>query len=357
MSLRTLPQMALGKWRGINEMEVLVSFREGIEAVVSAKYSKHPSVHISRATTLSLVGFTAIETATSNTASEAASFAAMAAAEVANGSISKVASAAASAAQSASLSQSLSRTTSDLGVAVSHDANLFENLNQSQFILEHRLWGNAKSVEMETVWSGLRTQLLDRDEKWSFWVKWYESFLDGSPIDWELQEEIASIPETEWLSGSSHIANLIELITSRHHLREQVEVLKNLLRSDLSAYAHRGHNSPPELLETDQEPFSLLNGIEATLKTLEVEITKPNPSHEILGKVLVGLSSGLISVGKYAVKLLDIAAQEAAKEVGSTGVKWVIGAGIAYFAIQTTPIQAALSAVIESLKVFSKLVH
>lgn len=45
---------------------------------------------------------------------------------------------------------------------------------------------------------------------WSFWREWYQGFLDGSPMDWELQRRVAMIPDADWEKGPEHIARVIE---------------------------------------------------------------------------------------------------------------------------------------------------
>lgn len=47
---------------------------------------------------------------------------------------------------------------------------------------------------------------------WSFWREWYQGFLDGKPMDWELQRRVAMIPDEDWEKGPEHIARVIEEI-------------------------------------------------------------------------------------------------------------------------------------------------
>ena len=47
---------------------------------------------------------------------------------------------------------------------------------------------------------------------WSFWREWYQGFLDGKPLDWELQRRVALIPDEDWALGPEHIAEKIEKI-------------------------------------------------------------------------------------------------------------------------------------------------
>ena len=45
-----------------------------------------------------------------------------------------------------------------------------------------------------------------------FWREWYQGFLDGKPLDWELQRRVALIPDADWEKGPEHIAGIIEKI-------------------------------------------------------------------------------------------------------------------------------------------------
>ena len=58
--------------------------------------------------------------------------------------------------------------------------------------------------------------LLERDPEWSFWREWYQGYLDGKPLDWELQKEIALIPRADWKKGPEHIAQVIEEIRKKY---------------------------------------------------------------------------------------------------------------------------------------------
>ena len=64
---------------------------------------------------------------------------------------------------------------------------------------------------------------------WSFWADWYQGFLDGTPVDWELQRRVALIPNDDWAMGPEHIALKIKEIQSaclaeKAPLAETVEI-------------------------------------------------------------------------------------------------------------------------------------
>ncbi len=45
---------------------------------------------------------------------------------------------------------------------------------------------------------------------WGFWHRWYDGFLNGTPIDWDVQLAVASIPDEEWATGSARISEIIK---------------------------------------------------------------------------------------------------------------------------------------------------
>ncbi len=46
-------------------------------------------------------------------------------------------------------------------------------------------------------------------DKWGFWARWYEGMLNGTPLPWDLQEQVALIEDEDWEKGAAHVARLI----------------------------------------------------------------------------------------------------------------------------------------------------
>ncbi len=83
-----------------------------------------------------------------------------------------------------------------------------------------RLWHAAgMPEELASDWRAVVDTTGVRSGPWAFWLDWYEGFLNGRPLDWRLQREIALIPDEEWDKGAEHIAGLIRQIEARR-LRE-----------------------------------------------------------------------------------------------------------------------------------------
>lgn len=56
----------------------------------------------------------------------------------------------------------------------------------------------------------------DYEPHWQFWRDWYQGFLDGKPLDWNLQRAVALIPDADWEKGPAHIAGVIEEIRKKY---------------------------------------------------------------------------------------------------------------------------------------------
>ncbi|WP_260100847.1 hypothetical protein [Phaeobacter inhibens] len=51
-----------------------------------------------------------------------------------------------------------------------------------------------------------------KHEAFEFWREWYQGFLDGKPLDWELQRRVALIDDAIWDAGPEAVATEIERI-------------------------------------------------------------------------------------------------------------------------------------------------
>lgn|GEM_PF-2512825 len=63
--------------------------------------------------------------------------------------------------------------------------------------------------------------------EWSFWIDWYQGFLDGKPLDWELQRRVALIADPIWEEGPEAIAQEIERIKAEW-LTEQLPMAETI---------------------------------------------------------------------------------------------------------------------------------
>lgn len=72
-----------------------------------------------------------------------------------------------------------------------------------------------------------------RDEyaTWSFWARWWGGAKNGTPLDWDLQTEVARIEDEEWEQGPEHIAGVIAGIEAEF-LAERTKLGETLFLND-----------------------------------------------------------------------------------------------------------------------------
>ena len=160
---------------------------------------------------------------------------------------------------------------------------------------------------------------LTKRAEWSFWREWYRGFLDGKPLDWALQKEIALIPDADWEKGPEWIAGKIEVIRKRRDLEAEIANLKlNLEKAKAnSVLPNRLHNQPPEAVDdVAQMIVSDITLIWAQIEELEEEVAKPAPSPKVLIRIAKRLADMVIKIAKYCVSLGDIALKSIAKWAG-----------------------------------------
>ena len=61
-----------------------------------------------------------------------------------------------------------------------------------------------------------RKNILDSGPEWAFWREWYQGFLIGKPLDWELQRRVALIDADIWETGPEAVAEEIERIRAEY---------------------------------------------------------------------------------------------------------------------------------------------
>ena len=184
--------------------------------------------------------------------------------------------------------------------------------------------------------------------EWSFWREWYQGFLDGKPLDWGLQKEIALIPDAEWEKGPERIAELIEIIRKRRALEAEIAKLKEHLAQAKAIVTTPGrlHNQPPEAVEDETQflrrEITLVWG---QIEDLEQEIAKPDPSPTVLARIASRLKAISISIAKYCAGVADASVKAAAISIGATA-----GAAITAEAALPGSIQAVVKAILEFAK-------
>jgi len=186
---------------------------------------------------------------------------------------------------------------------------------------------------------------LNRDHtSWSFWRDWYQGFLDGKPLDWELQRRVALIPDEDWEKGPEHIAPLIAEIREPFILRERIDALEKLLPARAVSRHGIGGNSPPESLDDIDSPQKAVTIVWAALDDLKAEIESEDPKPEAIKNAISWLKAVILACAKWSGGHLDAGIREGAKTAG----KAAGAAGVAYIALIQPEVQATITKVVES---------
>ncbi|PIE16960.1 MAG: hypothetical protein CSA68_00510 [Rhodobacterales bacterium] len=81
------------------------------------------------------------------------------------------------------------------------------------------LWHGAENPILSE-WSALNTALGQPSQKldWSFWIAWYDSVLEGKPLNADMLAEIARIKDEDWDKGEAIVLSRINEIWRRYQL-------------------------------------------------------------------------------------------------------------------------------------------
>ncbi|WP_152612470.1 MULTISPECIES: hypothetical protein [unclassified Leisingera] len=132
----------------------------------------------------------------------------------------------------------------------------------------------------------------------SFWLDWYQGFLDGKPLDWKLQQQVAMIDNDIWQAGSKEIDAEIERIRAdfakpqnvkdrfpKHEPKSVSHLFENRVIASASLqglaaqithsierfHAETGANALPEALEALAALPALLLAVNATIQAAPLD--------------------------------------------------------------------------------------
>ncbi|UWQ78031.1 hypothetical protein K3725_11975 [Leisingera sp. S132] len=195
--------------------------------------------------------------------------------------------------------------------------------------------------------------LLDWQEKlshecWAFWRFWYQGFLDGKPLDWELQRRVALLDNAIWDTGPEAVAKEIERIRSLFELEQEVARLKEQLAAveRTPAAALIGDNGGPPLEDAAARALQTdLALIWKQVEELEEEIAKPSPSPSLLEKIARALWDISLRMAAYCGSVADGMIREGTKELAKAGAKWTARATAVTVTAQTDGVQSVAKAI------------
>lgn len=161
----------------------------------------------------------------------------------------------------------------------------------------------------------------DEFSEFSFWMEWYQSNLDGNPLNWDLQTEIMLIPSKYWDNGAESISEKIREIRARKLLEDRIAELEKQIpkRSRLGI----GGNNPPEEIGRD----AAVEGIEVvwvTLDDLKAQTDQHTPNKGTVEKIAISLKDVLRSITDFSARLGEHAIKVAITSGVSAGTATLI---------------------------------
>lgn len=97
------------------------------------------------------------------------------------------------------------------------EIDALNNVTAESFLSEYQLFSPAKGRATYKIYlQEFEAEIERTGPRFVFWRKWYQGFLDGTPLDWGLQKEIALIADVDWEKGPEWIAGLIEEIRKKY---------------------------------------------------------------------------------------------------------------------------------------------
>jgi hypothetical protein len=176
-----------------------------------------------------------------------------------------------------------------------------------------------------TDWPYWRHQLRNDVPSWNFWIEWYEAFLSGQSPDWEMQREIALIPNEDWEKGAEHIANCIQELRIRLEVRRRADAVVAFL--DEAEPPQIGHNHPPDPIEDPPTTLDDLAQLTSAIRTVQAETRTANAEREVVEAETKEISSFLRQAATYLGPKLNMTVDAFLTNFGATAGK-VVGAGV-----------------------------
>ncbi|MGR3623876.1 hypothetical protein [Pseudophaeobacter sp.] len=182
---------------------------------------------------------------------------------------------------------------SDFHAQAQRDLDTIRKTSTSAIIFDRPLWTHP--VEIMDPYQPLPFPDLEEVVlQLGFWQDWYKGFLDGKPLDWELQRRVALIDDAIWEAGPEAVAAQIERIKedfatttsevqdrfpeyepkSVNHLIENrvlasasLQGLSVQISDEIAQYhAETGANALPDAFQPLSDMPILLNTLAATLQ-------------------------------------------------------------------------------------------
>ncbi len=168
---------------------------------------------------------------------------------------------------------------------------------------------------------------LDFGPDWAFWREWYQGFLDGKPLHWELQRRVALIEDAIWEAGPEAVAAEIERIRSAYDVETRAAALEESASKSAKSIRGMGDNNPPGPICEALEESDVVTIIWDAARELKEQAQSEKPAKQKVAKAIKALIAGLKTCGLWAAskvdKGLDAAVVAGGAAGGAAGVAWI----------------------------------
>lgn len=219
-----------------------------------------------------------------------------------------------------------------------NDASAIDTMDCAEALFQQPLFPATLQNLTTTDRAKLDGYLAADPETWGFWRAWYAGYVDGDPLDWDVQSQIALLPETVWLQGPAGVAHHIDIILARSVTAAAVDEAKHELRSASDTRYGIGGNFPPEAIEMSSPSITdELLAAWSPLREITAQLEAKDPDPTVIQTVLVHLKDFLDAGFRWVANKADLAVD--------TTIKWGIPAvGGGYLALNPNKIEAVIVA-------------
>jgi len=166
-------------------------------------------------------------------------------------------------------------------------------------------------------------------DAWSFWRDWYQGFLDGEPLDWELQRRVALIPDADWEQGPGHIAGKIEEIRAEFEVEQAATTAKSEFEKPASlaaAQAMAMAMAMAKRMSANRDAIALCTaGLLEQIAEFRERIRGDNQLDPEFKERLLAFLDDLSSRLSELIGLLPPDPKSLDDETGEKGVRWLRG--------------------------------
>lgn len=173
---------------------------------------------------------------------------------------------------------------------------------KSFFPEDARLQGSRKEVLSSPIPSRSYVGVIAEKDYYAFWRRWHRSFVVGSPLDWELQRQVALISDDIWRNGPKAVAREIEKIETRFALEQRIAELETEKSALITNRFGLGGNAPPEPIQ-DPEVSEEIAKIWSAIESLKVQTEAVAPNKDAVRSIIDLLSESLIEVLKFCGRM------------------------------------------------------